>query len=147
MQLGGAIEGQTDVVLPSDLRRGFDPQSPDDVTLDVESEDVGRVQLSFGAIVRQFHSAGLAPSANLDLGLYRRRIAETFSGGDCVRDRIGNGSFRDGDRVSGEDLLALVLVEIQPASPSTSSIRADLAPPALWTTGGFQLEFRSLARC
>src|SRR5438477_7696409 len=73
--LRGPIKGERRVVLLRDVRRMFDPDPPDDMTLDVHAEDVRRVGANLGGVRRELDPAGLASPTDLDLRLHDDRIA------------------------------------------------------------------------
>ena len=60
----------------------------------------------------QLDAAGLAPPADLDLRLDDDRVADPVGGGDGVVDGGDRLAGRHRDAVPGEELLALVLVQV-----------------------------------
>ena len=63
-------------------------------------------------VVGQLHAAGLAPAADVHLGLDDHRVADGVGGGDRLVDRLDRPTVGDRDAEAGEELLALVLEEI-----------------------------------
>src|SRR5438034_886706 len=74
--LCAAVEGDGEVVLARDVRRLLDPERADDVAVDVEAEDVARLRLGVGGIVRELHAAGLAAPPGQHLRLDDDRAGE-----------------------------------------------------------------------
>jgi hypothetical protein len=111
--LGPAIECDREVVLGGDVGGGLDPQPADDVPLDVQAQDVAGLLPGVVLVGRELHAAGLAATARQHLGLHDDRAAELGSRGPGLVGRRGHAAVRDGDAEAGEELLALVLVEIQ----------------------------------
>ncbi len=63
-------------------------------------------------VVGQLHAAGLAPAADVHLGLDDDGIADHVRRGDGVVDRLDRTSVGHRDAVAGEELLALIFEEI-----------------------------------
>ena len=61
----------------------------DDVTLDVQAEDVRRVRADLVGAGRELHAAGLAAPADLHLRLHDDRVADTLG----RRDRLVDGVY------------------------------------------------------
>src|SRR5256886_9846817 len=74
--LCAAVEGDGEVVLARDVRRLLDPERADDVAVDVNAEDVARLRLGVGGIVRELHAAGLAAPPGQHLRLDDDRAGE-----------------------------------------------------------------------
>ena len=85
----------------------------DDVALDVEPDDVGRVLARLGLVRRELDAAGLAASADLHLRLDARPGSRCGSAAATAvvdgRDRL---AVRDGDVVAREQLLALIFEQV-----------------------------------
>ena len=64
-------------------------------------------------VVGQLDAAGLAAAADLHLRLDHDRVADALGGGDGVVDRGDGLAGADRDAVAGEELLALVFVQVQ----------------------------------
>jgi hypothetical protein len=111
--LGRAVEGEAGVVLVGDVGGQLDPQRLDGVALDVHAEDVAGMGADLVRAGGQLDAAGLAAAAHLDLGLDHHGVADALGGGHGVVDG-GDGLARaDRDAVAGEELLALVFVQVQ----------------------------------
>ena len=110
--LGGAVERERCVVLARDVARLLDPEPADDVTLDVEAEDVLRVQADLLGAGRQLHPAGLAAPADEHLRLHDDRIAETLGRLDRLVGRVRDLARRHRDAVAREQLLSLVFEQV-----------------------------------
>ena len=65
-------------------------------------------------VARQLDAAGLAPAADLDLGLDHDRVPGLVGLDDGLLDRVGHPTRRCRYAESMEVLLPLVLVEIHP---------------------------------
>ena len=113
--LGRPVEGEGGVVLLADVAGLLDPHRADDVALDVHAQDVGGVQAGLVGGVGQLDAAGLAPPADLHLGLDHDRIAEPVGGGDGVVDGLDGLAGGDGHAEARQQLLALVLEEVHVA--------------------------------
>src|SRR6202034_2997098 len=74
-------------------------------------------------------SAGLAPSADLDLGLNHARITDVVGRVRGLVDGLGMPSERHGNAVAGEQLLALILKEIHARLHSSRSRAAVTGRP------------------
>ena len=69
------------------MSEAFSIQTPlDGVALDVHAEDVAGVRADLVGVVGQLDAAGLAPPADLHLGLDHDRVAEPVGGGHGVVD-------------------------------------------------------------
>ena len=80
----------------------------DDVTLDVEAENVGGVGAALLGVFGQLHAAGLAAASGVDLSLHHHRVADAIGDGDGVVDVAGGLAGRNRYAVFGEELLALI---------------------------------------
>ncbi len=109
---GATIEGQRQVVLLLDLRRLLDPELVDDVTADVEPEDVARTRLRVRRCLGELDAACLAAPAGEHLRLDDDGAAELLRGLTRLERARGEPAVRDGDADTPEELLALVLVEV-----------------------------------
>ena len=114
--LGGAVEGEAGVVLLGDVGGALDPQALDDMALDVHAEDVPGMGAHLVGVVGELDPAGLATSADLDLGLDDDRISGGFRLGDGLVDGQGDAAWAHRDAIAGEVLLALVFEEIHAAA-------------------------------
>ena len=113
--LDPAIEREREVVLLRDLGRLLDPETLDDVALDVEADDVLRVLLRLVRVGRELDAACLAAAAGEHLGLDDDRAAEHLGSLPRLARRRRQPTFADGDPDPPEQLLALVFVEIHSA--------------------------------
>ena len=110
--LRGAVEREARVVLLVDVAGLLDPEDVDDVALDVEADDVGRVLAGFRLVRRELHAAGLAAPTDLHLRLQHHRVADAVRDrhrGLDIRDRVAVG---DRDVVLREQLLALIFEQV-----------------------------------
>src|SRR4029453_3774901 len=85
----------------------------DRVALDVHAEDGPGVGPHLVSVAGQLDATGLAAPAHLDLGLDHHRVADALGGGDGVVDGGDGLAGADRDAVAGEELLALVFVQVQ----------------------------------
>jgi hypothetical protein len=115
--LGGPVEREARVVLLLDVGGVLDPQSLDDVALDVHPEDVPGVESDLVGIVGELDATGLAASSHLDLGLDDDRVAGGLGGRDRLVDGVGLVARAHRDVEAGEVLLALVFEQIHVFSP------------------------------
>ncbi len=111
------------VVLACDVGRALDPQAPHDVPADVEAEDVAREALGLVGAGRELDAAGLAATAGEHLRLDDDRAAELLCRGARLGRRVGDAALGDGDAVAGEQLLALVLIEVHAIEDSRKAFR------------------------
>jgi hypothetical protein len=77
--------------------------------LDVHAEDVARVLADLVAALGNLDAAELAATADLHLRLDDAGVADGVSSVDRLVHGRGRAALRDGDPVSGEQLLSLVL--------------------------------------
>lgn len=118
-----AVEQEGDVVLLGDVAGLGDQQFLDDVTLDVQAEDV------LGVFVRVFGSrgvldtAGLAAAAGLDLRLDHHRATDL--GGDRLSavGGIGHPTGSAGDVVLVEQFFRLILEKVHGLTVFVSAYR------------------------
>src|SRR5205823_4838880 len=106
------VEGQREVILARDVGGLLDPEPPDDVSADVEPEDLAGLQLGIGGAVCELHSARLAAAARQHLRLDDDRPAELLRRRARLLGRGREPTFGDRDCEAAEELLALILVEI-----------------------------------
>src|SRR5205085_6671006 len=117
-------------LLLRDLRGLLDPELADDVAADVEPEDVARLRLRVRRTVRELDPARLAAPAGQHLRLHDDLAAELLRGRPRLLRRHREPSFRDGDSLAAEELLALVFVEIHGGESTQRPPRgARLRPP------------------
>src|ERR1019366_7893456 len=114
MSLVRPVQGEGGVVLLGDIARALDPQATDHVALNVQTENIARVQSHLVHVVGQLHPASLAATADLDLGLDDHRKANSLGHRDGFVNRVSDVARRDGDAEAREVLLALILKEIHP---------------------------------
>jgi hypothetical protein len=112
MLLGRSIEGERGVVLLGDVRRVLDPDALDDVSLDVEAQDVPGVESYLVDVVGELDPAGLAATTDLDLGLHDNRVAGGVSCRDGLVNSVGDPSRGDRDAEGRKELLPLILEKI-----------------------------------
>ena len=101
----------------------FDPDPPDDMTLDVHAEDVRRVGANLGGVRRELDPAGLASPTDLDLRLHDDRIADAVGGRHRVVDVVGDVTRRDGNAIAREQLLPLILEQVHRDSSGSRAAR------------------------
>ena len=123
MLLGRTIEGERGVVLLGDVAGSFDPHPLDDVALDVHAQDVGGVQSGLGGVIGQLDAAGLATTTDLHLRLDDDRVPGHLCGGDGLVDGVRHVAGADGNVVTGEVLLALILEQVHTPSPLSDPTR------------------------
>jgi len=82
------------------------------MALDIESEDVTRVQAHLVGVGGEFDAAGLSSSADLYLRFDDDGVAHTLGNGERLLDGVGDVTGRHRDAEASEVLLALVLKEI-----------------------------------
>jgi hypothetical protein len=101
------------VVLLGDVGGRLDVDHVNDVALDVELEDRVGDDPGLLVVLGELHTAGLAASADLDLGLDDHRAAEVTGGLLDLQHGAAHAAGRGyGDPVAVEQLLALVLDEV-----------------------------------
>src|SRR5439155_19767588 len=110
-----AVERDRQVVLLLDFRRALDPELADDVPADVETEDLGRLALRVGGILRELHAARFSAPSRQHLRLDDDAAAELLRGRTCLRRRRRESTLGDGDIEAPEELLPLVLVQVHGA--------------------------------
>ena len=130
--LRAAVERDREVVLARDVRGALDPQAPHDVAADVEAEDVAGEPLGLGGIGRELDAAGLATPAREHLRLDDDRATELLCRGARLGRRVGDAALGDGDAVAGEQLLALVLIEVHAIEDSRTAVHDPAARLASW---------------
>src|SRR5207248_521906 len=106
------VERDREVVLLGNVGRLLDPEPANDVTTNVEAEDVARLRLRVGGIVGELDAAGLAASTREHLCLDDDRAAQLFCSGARLFRGRREASFRHRDAEALEQLFALVLVEV-----------------------------------
>ena len=108
MKLGRTVEGEAGVVLLGDVGGVLDPDGLDDVTLDVETEDVRGVGSALVGVLGQLHTAGLASSAGVNLGLDNDRVTDTISDGDSFIHVAGGCAVGHRNAIGRKELFALI---------------------------------------
>ncbi len=114
--LGGTVDRERRVELTHDLGGGFEPDTFDDVALDVHSQDRVGVGVRLVGVGGDLDAARLTASADLHLGFDGDGTAELHGDRPRLFGRIGDASRRGGHAVCGEKFLALVFEEIHLAS-------------------------------
>ena len=110
--LDAAVEGDRGVVLDGDVRRGLDPHPVNRVALDVHPKDLAGLGLGIGGVVGDLDAPGLAAPSDLHLGLDCDPPADLLGRRPRRLGGLGDVAVGDGDPLTREELLALVLVEI-----------------------------------
>src|SRR5262249_50877017 len=105
-------ERDREVVLLGDLRRGLDPELPDDVAVDVEPENLLGLLLGIVGTVGELDPAGLAAPARQHLGLDDDLSTELLRRDASLRGSHRGLPCRRRDPEAPKEFLALVLVEI-----------------------------------
>ena len=86
-------------------------------------------------ILRELDAAGLAAPARQHLRLDHHGAAELLGGRTGLGRGQGDAAGRDGDAVAGEQLLALVLIEIHGSRIAAASMRRHRRTPARQLSG------------
>src|SRR5262249_20229104 len=115
-----------EVVLLGDIRGRLDPELADDVTADVEPEDLARLRLGLVRGARELDPARLAAAAREHLRLDDDLAAEVVRGRARLLRRRRDTPVGDGDAGAAKQLLALVLVQIHWAAASLTAGRLAL---------------------
>ena len=101
------------------------------MALDVHAEDIGSVGADLVGVVGELDAPGLAPPADLHLGLDYDRVAHPVGLSHRLVDRVRHAAGRHGDPEAGKVLLALVLEQIH-----TTTIAISLVNPGATTSRG-----------
>jgi hypothetical protein len=107
-----AVERDREVVLLRDLRGLLDPEPPDDVTTDVEAEDLPGPRLGVVGILGELDPTSLPAPAGEHLSLDDDLAAELLRSRARLCRRRHETAFGHGNAEAREELLSLVFVEI-----------------------------------
>jgi hypothetical protein len=110
-----SVEGHREVVLLRDLRCLLDPEGADDVTPDVEPEDLTRASFRLGRPMREPDPTGLAAAADQHLRLDHHLPADGLGRRARLLGRRRDSTLRHWNPEVPKELLPLVLVEIHGA--------------------------------
>ena len=114
--LGAAVEGDGEVELAGDGDALLEQHALDALPADRHAEDRVERLLELVAVAHDAHAAGLAPAAAQHLRLDGERPAETAGRSPSLLDAAHELRRQHRDAELGEELLALVFVEVhQPA--------------------------------
>jgi hypothetical protein len=117
--LRAPVERDRQVVLPRDLGCPLDPQLADDVTSDVQAENVRRPGRGLIRRFGELDPSGLAAPAGEDLRLDDDGAAQLGRCCACLLRARREHALGDRDPELPEQLFPLVLVEVQGAGEST----------------------------